>query len=59
MMPKDKDGVVDTKLKVPYGITSNQENCSFGRSKVYGTKNLRVADLSILPIIPSVHTQGT
>ncbi|EIW58409.1 GMC oxidoreductase [Trametes versicolor FP-101664 SS1] len=41
MMPKDKGGVVDTKLKV------------------YGTKNLRVADLSILPIIPSVHTQAT
>lgn len=26
--------------------------------QVYGTKNLRVADLSVLPIIPSVHTQG-
>ena len=27
--------------------------------KVYGTKNIRVADLSILPLITAVHTQGT
>ena len=26
--------------------------------KVYGTKNIRVADLSILPLITAVHTQG-
>ncbi|RDX42762.1 GMC oxidoreductase [Lentinus brumalis] len=27
--------------------------------KVYGTKNIRVADLSILPLLTSVHTQAT
>ncbi|KAI0695505.1 GMC oxidoreductase [Cerioporus squamosus] len=27
--------------------------------KVYGTKNIRVADLSILPVLTSVHTQAT
>lgn len=26
--------------------------------KVYGTKNIRVADLSVLPVITAVHTQG-
>ncbi|KAI0761853.1 GMC oxidoreductase [Trametes elegans] len=41
MLPKERGGVVDNKLKV------------------YGTKNLRVADLSILPLIVSVHTQAT
>ncbi|KAH9849915.1 GMC oxidoreductase [Lenzites betulinus] len=47
MLPKDKGGVIDTKLKASTADI------------VYGTKNLRVADLSILPIIPSVHTQAT
>ncbi|KAI0929980.1 hypothetical protein AcV5_006805 [Taiwanofungus camphoratus] len=41
MLPEDKGGVVDTKLKV------------------YGTKNLRVVDLSILPLLVAVHTQAT
>lgn len=40
MLPRDKGGVVDPKLKV------------------YGTKNIRVADLSILPLQISGHPQG-
>ncbi|TFY64565.1 hypothetical protein EVJ58_g2548 [Rhodofomes roseus] len=39
MLPEDKGGVVDSKLKV------------------YGTSNIRIVDLSILPLIVSVHTQ--
>lgn len=40
MMPRDKDGVVDTQLKV------------------YGTNNIRVADLSIIPIHFAAHPLG-
>ncbi|TFK47587.1 alcohol oxidase [Heliocybe sulcata] len=41
MLPKDKGGVVDPKLKV------------------YGTSNIRVADLSVLPLHFASHTQST
>ncbi|CAL1705809.1 unnamed protein product [Somion occarium] len=41
MLPRDKGGVVDAKLKV------------------YGTNNIRVVDLSILPILVSTHPQAT
>ncbi|KAH9886305.1 GMC oxidoreductase [Cubamyces lactineus] len=40
MLPKDKGGVVDPKLKV------------------YGTQNIRVVDLSILPLQLTTHTQS-
>jgi len=40
MLPKDKGGVVDPKLKV------------------YGTKNIRAVDLSIVPLEVSAHTQA-
>ncbi|CCM05264.1 uncharacterized protein FIBRA_07474 [Fibroporia radiculosa] len=40
MLPKEKGGVVDSKLKV------------------YGTKNIRVVDLSIVPLAVSAHTQS-
>ncbi|KAH9928320.1 GMC oxidoreductase [Fomitopsis serialis] len=40
MLPREKNGVVDPKLKV------------------YGTKNLRVADLSIAPLEIAAHTQA-
>jgi len=41
MLPHDKGGVVDSRLKV------------------YGTKNIRVVDLSILPLLVNSHTQAT
>ncbi|KAF8958583.1 GMC oxidoreductase [Flammula alnicola] len=41
MLPREKNGVVDCKLKV------------------YSTKNLRVADLSIVPLHIAAHTQAT
>ncbi|PCH34771.1 GMC oxidoreductase [Wolfiporia cocos MD-104 SS10] len=40
MLPRDKGGVVDPKLKV------------------YETKNIRVADLSVIPLQVSAHTQA-
>ncbi|KAG6811082.1 hypothetical protein H0H92_009041 [Tricholoma furcatifolium] len=39
MLPRDKQGVVDSHLKV------------------YGTKNLRIADISIIPLQIAAHTQ--
>lgn len=41
MLPREKNGVVDSELRV------------------YGTKNLRVADLSIAPLEVAAHTQAT
>ncbi|TFY73450.1 hypothetical protein EWM64_g10562, partial [Hericium alpestre] len=41
MLPKDKGGVVDPRLKV------------------YGTSNIRVVDLSIVPLYFSAHPQTT
>ncbi|TFY63799.1 hypothetical protein EVJ58_g3033 [Rhodofomes roseus] len=41
MLPREKNGVVDPKLKV------------------YGTKKLRVADMSIVPLEVAAHTQAT
>ncbi|TFK48618.1 alcohol oxidase [Heliocybe sulcata] len=41
MLPQDKGGVVDPKLKV------------------YGTSNIRVADLSVVPLHFASHTQAT
>lgn len=40
MLPREKQGVVDSKLKV------------------YGTTNLRVADLSVVPLHIAGHPQG-
>ncbi|ESK92577.1 gmc oxidoreductase [Moniliophthora roreri MCA 2997] len=41
MLPREKNGVVDTSLKV------------------YGTKNIRVVDLSIVPLHFAAHSQAT
>ncbi|KAF7797941.1 hypothetical protein EIP86_009148 [Pleurotus ostreatoroseus] len=40
MLPREKNGCVDTKLKV------------------YGTKNVRVADISVVPLHVASHTQS-
>ncbi|KAJ3545648.1 hypothetical protein NM688_g5603 [Phlebia brevispora] len=40
MLPREKGGVVDEKLKI------------------YGTKNIRVVDLSVMPLQIAVHTQA-
>ena len=41
MLPREKNGVVDSHLKV------------------YGTRNIRVVDLSVVPLHIGAHTQGT
>jgi choline dehydrogenase-like flavoprotein len=41
MLPRDKGGVVD------------------GRLRVYGTKNVRVVDASMMPLVPRANTQAT
>ncbi|KAI0364110.1 GMC oxidoreductase [Pilatotrama ljubarskyi] len=49
MLPKNCGGVVDPKLKA----------CHLTASSVYGTDNIRVVDLSILPLQVTTHTQAT
>lgn len=55
MLPKDKGGVVDTNLKVRYPVAW----CAIATDpdQVYGTTNLRVVDLSVMPLEPATHTQ--
>lgn len=61
MLPRDKQGVVDPKLKVCniselYNIYISP-HISRNGIQVYGTTNLRVADLSIVPLHLATHTQ--
>lgn len=60
LAPQDKGGVVDARLKVRVSSSSriNPQLVLSSALQVYGTKNIRVSDLSILPLITVVHTQG-
>lgn len=62
MLPRDKFGVVDAQLKVS-NRTKNAFTCLFIASKfllqAYGTTNLRIVDVSIVPIHIAAHTQSS
>ena len=61
MLPKEKGGVVDAHLKVSTLLPLPADAKSFVDLygfKVHGTKNIRVIDLSVLPLLTGVHTQG-
>lgn len=57
MLPRNKHGVVDSKLKVCI-FPESCKYCFCTSSKVYGTTNLRIADLSVVPVHIATHTQG-
>ena len=60
MLPRNKNGVIDTHLKVrlDYGTCLNRRLLTTMVIQVYGTKNIRVVDLSIVPLHFAAHTQG-
>jgi hypothetical protein len=64
MLPRDKGGVVDPRLKVRNYLRSYPCPFTYSRAiirgrQVYGTHNLRVVDLSILPLHIGAPTQST
>ena len=57
MMPRDRGGVVDHTLKVK--SLPDVTRCLLIRlCQVYGTNNIRVVDLSVVPLHFASHTQG-
>lgn len=56
MLPRDRGGVVDPQLKV--GILFSIISDTHYPSQVYGTTNIRCADLSIVPLHFAAHSQG-
>lgn len=61
MMPQDKQGVVDPELKVI--VTGSRMRVDYNMfvsyDQVYGTQNLRIVDISIIPLHIAAHTQST
>ncbi|KAI0072987.1 alcohol oxidase [Panus rudis PR-1116 ss-1] len=62
MLPEDKDGVVDPELKVrltsPAKDSCHHLQCNPDVIQVYGTDNLRIVDMSILPLQFAAHPQA-
>lgn len=56
MMPRDKGGVVDHTLKVSW-LCLHHYDYQHYVSQVYGTNNIRVVDLSVVPLHFAGHTQ--
>ena len=50
-------GVVDNKMKVSLSCRA-LVICLYSGLQVYGTTNIRVMDISIIPLHISAHTQG-
>ena len=59
MLPREKQGVVDSELKVlTFFPGISEAYIPLCVPQVYGTTNVRVADLSIIPMHIAAHTQG-
>lgn len=58
MLPLEDGGVVDPQLKVNCLFPFVPEHILIVSFQVYGTKNLRVADLSVVPLHIAAHMQG-
>ena len=59
MRPREKGGVVDASLKVTVSIFVYSLQLASIHPKVYGTRNVRVGDISIIPLHINAHTQST
>ena len=57
MLPREKNGVVNPELRVRVHPLLNLSLTNL--RQVYGTRNLRVGDLSIVPIHIAAHMQAT
>lgn len=56
MLPKEKGGVVGSNLKVGGWLGIRAVNADQRTTQVYGTSNIRVVDLSIIPLHFAAHT---
>jgi hypothetical protein len=58
MLPLEKQGVVSPELKVGSVYFAVSSGINPWDVKVYGTTNLRVVDVGIVPIHLATHTHG-